>query len=325
MEFNRSVDRFKALADASRLRLVRALQRGDQYVEELAKRLELAPSTVSFHLKKLENAGLVYGSREQYYAVYRLNHGAMGLSLADLIAGNSGEEAIEVERIRRFHRSVVNTFMPDGHLLKIPTPKKKRRIVLELLAQEFRPERLYTEAEVNHRLIGYFDDYCTLRRLLVDEGLMQRRDGLYWLSGPRPEAPATDALQPESGSAVNDTRKETTMDRRRQLVRAYKEREIPMGVYCVRNRENGKMLVGSYPNLHAILNRVRAQLRFGVFPNAELQADWNSLGEEQFDFEILDRLEIPKDERDKAASELKLLEEMWLAKLKPYGERGYNK
>ena len=63
---------FKCLADATRLEIVRALADGPKYVELLAERLERTPSTISFHLKKLEEAGVVEGKKEQYYTVYSL-------------------------------------------------------------------------------------------------------------------------------------------------------------------------------------------------------------------------------------------------------------
>ena len=56
---------FKALSNMSRLRIVRALTEGDMYTELLAERLELTASTVSFHMKKLEEAGIVSQHKEQ--------------------------------------------------------------------------------------------------------------------------------------------------------------------------------------------------------------------------------------------------------------------
>ncbi|MBQ6650770.1 MAG: winged helix-turn-helix transcriptional regulator, partial [Atopobiaceae bacterium] len=50
---------FKCLSDASRLRIVQSLTQGEMYTELLAERLGLTPSTISFHMKKLEDAGLV--------------------------------------------------------------------------------------------------------------------------------------------------------------------------------------------------------------------------------------------------------------------------
>ena len=59
----------KALADDTRLKILRALSERDMYVELLAERLQLSAATVSFHMKKLQAAGLVDSRREQYYIV----------------------------------------------------------------------------------------------------------------------------------------------------------------------------------------------------------------------------------------------------------------
>jgi DNA-binding transcriptional ArsR family regulator len=61
---------FKSLADTSRLRIVQSLTKGEMYTELLAQRLGITPSTVSFHMKKLEDAGLVVSRKEQYYEDY---------------------------------------------------------------------------------------------------------------------------------------------------------------------------------------------------------------------------------------------------------------
>ena len=71
MEIAESVQIIKALADSSRLILVQALHE-PQCVEELALRSGLAPSTVCFHLAKLEKSGLVTKKKDQYYVVYEI-------------------------------------------------------------------------------------------------------------------------------------------------------------------------------------------------------------------------------------------------------------
>ena len=60
---------FKSLSDMSRLRIIQSLTGGEMYTELLAERLGLTPSTISFHMKKLEEAGLVVSRKEQYYTV----------------------------------------------------------------------------------------------------------------------------------------------------------------------------------------------------------------------------------------------------------------
>jgi hypothetical protein len=111
---------------------------------------------------------------------------------------------------------------------------------------------------------------------------------------------------------------------RKTVIREYKQRRPPMGVFQVRNRVSGKVLVGASTDLPAMLNRQRAQLRMGAHPSRELQADWKALGPEAFAFEILDILARVDDAGADPAEDLRILEMMWLDKLEPYGERGYN-
>ena len=61
---------FKCLADKSRLQILRSLLVEDMYVERLAERLGLTPATISFHMKKLEEAGAVRPYKDQYYTMF---------------------------------------------------------------------------------------------------------------------------------------------------------------------------------------------------------------------------------------------------------------
>ncbi len=111
---------------------------------------------------------------------------------------------------------------------------------------------------------------------------------------------------------------------KKALLREYRESPRPMGVYQVRNTANGKVLVGASVNLPAILNRHRAELRAGGHRNRELQKDWAEFGPEAFEFEVLDTLAPPERPDYDASDDLRALEELWLDKLSPFGERGYN-
>ena len=63
---------FKALADTSRLRIVGVLASGEASVEQLAEIVDLRASTVSHHLSRLQQAGIVAAESEGHYSVYRL-------------------------------------------------------------------------------------------------------------------------------------------------------------------------------------------------------------------------------------------------------------
>jgi hypothetical protein len=110
--------------------------------------------------------------------------------------------------------------------------------------------------------------------------------------------------------------------KKKELKREYKLNHRPMGVYQLRNVVNEKVLIGAALDLPGILNRHKFQLKMGNHPNGALQAEWNEFGGESFAFEILDEI-TPKEGRDHR-EELAFLEDLWLEKSQPYGDRGYN-
>ncbi|KYZ77948.1 excinuclease ABC subunit C [Anaerosporomusa subterranea] len=115
------------------------------------------------------------------------------------------------------------------------------------------------------------------------------------------------------------------MDRRKELILAYKQTPTPMGVYQVKNCTNGKVFIGSSMNLPGRFNRLRFQLKANANPIRSLQAEWNDQGADVFTFEVLETLnpdKVPKDDWRKA---LAVMEDKWLNEIKPYGLRGYNK
>jgi hypothetical protein len=117
---------------------------------------------------------------------------------------------------------------------------------------------------------------------------------------------------------------ENTKKTRKEIHREYKERVKPSGVFQVKNLANGKVLLGSSLNLEGPLNKHRFMLRINSHPNKELQQDWNELGPDQFSFEILETVQLQDSPAFNLNDELMLLEEIWLEKLQPFGERGYN-
>lgn len=78
---------------------------------------------------------------------------------------------------------VLETFFRDGRLQQIPRAHAKRRVVLDFLASQFEPGVRYDEREVNVMLLQFHPDCAALRRYLVDEEFLERRDGVYWRAG----------------------------------------------------------------------------------------------------------------------------------------------
>lgn len=112
---------------------------------------------------------------------------------------------------------------------------------------------------------------------------------------------------------------------KKEIKRQYKQTIQPMGIYQIKNLANGKIFIGNSKNLNAVFNSSRLQLKTGTFINRDLQHDFIESGEANFSFDVLDRLEPKDDLKYDYTDDLKLLEEMWLEKLQPYGPNGYHK
>ncbi len=177
-----AVKLFKCLADRSRLQILRSLAREDMYVELLSERLGLSPSTVSFHLKKLADIGAVTSQRSQYYTIYSLRREVFDMPILDIIQEESDEADKQAEREAQWRQKVIDSFFDkEGRLKVIPAQRKKRLVILDKMSEAFEPGRAYTEREVNLIIADFHDDFCTLRRDMVDEGIMSRKDGEYRL------------------------------------------------------------------------------------------------------------------------------------------------
>ena len=170
---------FKGLADRSRLQILKSLLEEDMYVERLAQRLELTPATVSFHLKKLMDAGSVSSRREQYYTMYSINKEVFQCRILDILGEKSSDAQRQQEREARYRQRVLDSFFEYGRLKAIPAQRKKERICLEEIAKELELGRPYPERELNQVLLRFHQDYCTLRRDMISEGILRREDGLY--------------------------------------------------------------------------------------------------------------------------------------------------
>ena len=174
---------FKALADSNRLKIVGLLAEKSYSVEELAELLQLKPSTVSHHLSRLSEAGLVKAHSESYYNVYRLDQSVLEEKARTMftqvelsnVAAEVDADAYDKKVIRDYTRK-------DGSLKTLPAQRKKLEAILRYVVKAFDAEKRYSEKQVNEILKRYHEDTATLRRELVGFGLMQREGGggEYW-------------------------------------------------------------------------------------------------------------------------------------------------
>jgi hypothetical protein len=113
---------------------------------------------------------------------------------------------------------------------------------------------------------------------------------------------------------------------KKELKNKYKQTLPKMGIFKITNLVNGKIFIGKGMNVPGKINSSKFQLNMGSHMNKEMQKDFKQLGEEKFSFEVVDYLDPKKDDEPghDYTSDLSALEELWLEKLQPYGERGYN-
>lgn len=178
---------FKCLSDKSRLQILKSLAIEDMYVERLAERLGITAPTVSFHLKKLADAKAVTSYKSQYYMMYSLKKEIFETSILEILQEKSDEAEVQVRREAEYRQRVIDTFFEYGKLKAIPAQHKKERIVLEVIAQAFAFDRIYSEREVNIMIADFYDDFCTIRRDMIDEQLLRRDAKGYWRVKPKRE------------------------------------------------------------------------------------------------------------------------------------------
>lgn len=86
------VQRLQALGEETRLRIVRLLASGERCVCELQDTMGVAQPRLSFHLRKLREAGLVTHRREGRWIHYALAHDALD-EVRDLLGDVAASEA----------------------------------------------------------------------------------------------------------------------------------------------------------------------------------------------------------------------------------------
>lgn len=175
---------FKALADKNRLRIVGLLAQQERGVDELAAALDLRASTVSHHLSKLAEAGLVSSRAEGHFHLYSLDEAAIQANARRLLArGELRELAGPSTDADAWDRKVLATFLDeDGRVRQFPMQRKKFEVILRHAARDLAPGVDYSERELNAVLKRCSDDTATLRRGLVDHRILAREAGgaRYW-------------------------------------------------------------------------------------------------------------------------------------------------
>lgn len=188
---------FKALADETRLQIVGLLSAGEYRVSDLAWELELSEPTVSHHIRKLREIGLLNLRTEgtnRYYKLSTEMFGRLNRFVEEIESGEFERRRKAQESAQRDTawidalglddgaRKIMRDYFVGRRLKQIPTKYTKLLVILRYLASRFEPGRRYAEVEVNDILNTVHEDFARLRRELVEQGFLQREGGggAYW-------------------------------------------------------------------------------------------------------------------------------------------------
>lgn len=167
------------LAEPERLGEVAALALGAGTLAEVAAATGVAARDLAGALRRLQQAGLVSTEDGRL-----LLHSGLFKAAAQTAAAAEPEDFAGVP-----DGDVLRAFLRDGRLRDLPADPIQLRIVLGHVARTaFRPGESYAERTVNEQLEPWGSDPATLRRYLVDLGIMDRSGGRYQLVEPHPAA-----------------------------------------------------------------------------------------------------------------------------------------
>lgn len=161
----------KTILDEDRLVILGLLAQRSHTPAELAAALPGRRTPPARHLAQLVETGLVKQEGDRYLLDTRTIQ-AIKRSLFARPAPPPNQSTEE---------QVLATYVKGGKLVQYPAlvHQDRRMVILRWLAENFAPNRSYTEPEVNALLAGHSEDHATLRRYLVDVGLLERQGGVY--------------------------------------------------------------------------------------------------------------------------------------------------
>ena len=178
---NQILDFFKALGDADRLKILGLLSNEALTITQISNRTELNPTEINKHLIQLQEQGLIL----QEGSNYRASSNAVEQKARAVLAQSRPKADPDRFQGDAYERKVLNGYCNrDGSLKDIPTKEKKLLVILKYLLPNFEIGKHYPEQEVNEIFLKYHEDYASLRRYMVEYGLMDRDKGIYWVVTP---------------------------------------------------------------------------------------------------------------------------------------------
>ncbi|MDX8290836.1 metalloregulator ArsR/SmtB family transcription factor [Metabacillus indicus] len=184
MQLSKLVTFHKVMGDATRIRILALLAKSPKNGQALSGILGLTPPTITHHLAKLRETGVVTEKRVKNTVYFQVNEKLLqqlSLGMMEIVTGK-GELEMNQEKTGEHAKILGNYLTKDGKLKTIPPQRKRRLIVLYHLAKEFEPGRKYPEKEINDIIKKYHEDFATIRREFIVNHMMYRENSIYELN-----------------------------------------------------------------------------------------------------------------------------------------------
>lgn len=161
------------LAEPDRLRVFSAIVLGAAGTEDLARAAGVSVAQAGKAIKKLAGGGLA-----------TVDPDGSVTAVTDAFK-SAVRQAVDAEPAVTFDSDPVRdkllrAVIRRGRLQAMPVDSAKVKVVMEYLAKRFDSGRRYHETEMDSVLKEFYHDHATLRRYLIDYGLMERDHGWYW-------------------------------------------------------------------------------------------------------------------------------------------------
>lgn len=169
---------FLALSNPERLKVIGLIAIEPLSMTQIAERLKWTSTEAYKQISSLEHFGLI----KNQSGTYHLDTETLRKMSRQILSGSRPRMSKDDFEGEEYDRKVLSDYFAPGEKLKqIPLQRKKLSVVLRYLLKAFEPGQRYTERQVNELLKRYHPDTASLRRGMVDEGMLTRQDGIYWL------------------------------------------------------------------------------------------------------------------------------------------------
>jgi hypothetical protein len=178
----------QALLDMDALRVVAALAGGERSMAEVARELDIVPAVshgrgplgqlISLQLVAMRREGgrmLIRLDAERFHAL----RGALQRLSKEQLAREVAETPGLSEMVEDDQR-ILRSYLRGETITELPVGPKRMQALLRWLVERFEVGRRYPERELNEIIKRHHPDFATLRRELVDSGLMTREREVYW-------------------------------------------------------------------------------------------------------------------------------------------------